>query len=436
MFKKLRKTSAIISCCLLSNTFFTTACLTSCNVNETPITAIELYPDSTTIRPNESFAIRAVVQPSGLRTNDLIWELVDCPYDAITISKQGILSASLDLSVTDLSKITVKAIAPKNADVFSTCEISILPLPTYDFQGFVNNEIQYLDKSHSICSMPLIKKSEFEYETKANIDIFEMDDQPLPDPSWTSLINFTPIISATSMPYMNFALLDGEYARHSIQWDTYDDGAWTDTVPAFTTTHPEVMFDVVNVHFACDPRVCLTINFNSWQNPWQQVVDTKVDYIPEQDNDPHFIDRQEESVYRCDIFCPAESRSIVFSKTLSSIYVFRPKYEYLLFRFEIVPLLGGVLDPESSIYDPSFEKMLKTSPQIGSTFEPKMYERSIDHLRYYKFDLDYQFDLTLREHTAEYWHGNKLPIFAIRIFDTDGESEYLAGEIDFYVDWV
>lgn len=420
---KILKPLSLVSCVSLVTTLSCTTILTSCNNDKKDeITKIHLYPESTTIRPNESIAIRAVVEPSFRRTNDLKWELLNCPYPEITISDIGTLSASSTLSVTDLSTITVKA--SHNESVFATCDISILPLPTYNFQGFVNNEIRYVNRAGHICSQQW-SHTEFNYVTTQNIDVFEME-QEIPEP-FTSFFDFTPIISGTALPYMRFELLGSKYARHAIEWDTYDDGAWTETIPKFTVIDPSVLFDTINVYFACDPRVSLTINFNTWQNPGYQPTDVKVTYAPTSEDDPHVIDYEQESVYRCNLYCPATSTVGTFSKTVSSIYVYRPKYEFMEFTFEVAP---------SVVLDPSIAAMLTITPEMGSTFKPILYERPYDHLRYYKFDLSYEFKLEGREHTADYWKYETLPLFSVNINDDDGEESYLACRIDFYLDWI
>lgn len=424
MIKNTKKLFGLLASGCLLTSLSSVMFSVSCTKQKENITKINLYPESTTIRPNESIIIRAVVEPSFRRTNDLKWELIDCPYDEITINDEGVLSATSALSVTDLSKITVKA--SHNASVFATCEISILPLPTYDFQGFDKSEIRYIDRAGHICSQKIKPTGPFTYTTTQNIDIFEME-QEIPEP-FTSLIDFTPIISGSSLPYMRFELENGEYAKHAITWDfLYDDGSWTNEIPNFTVSDPSILFDTINVYFACDPRVCFTIHFNVWQDPGSQVTDVKVSYLPTESSDPHIIDYESESVYRCSLYCPATSSVGTFSQTLSTIYVYRPKYEFLGLTFEVKP---------SVILDPSIAKMLTTSPALGSTFTPQMREREYDHLRYYEFDLSYEFKLDGREHTAEFWKYDTLPLFSIMINDDDGETSYLACQIDFYLEWI
>lgn len=424
MLKKMNKILSLISASSIVTTLVCSTLATSCSESkEIEITAIHLYPESDTLRPNESIPIRAVVEPSFRRTNDLDWELVDCPYPEITISDKGVVSADASLSISDLPKITVKA--SHGESVSATCELTVFPLPTYDFQGFAGNVIRYVNRVGQVCSQPLLKTGEYTYSTSQNIDVFEMA-QEIPEPL-TSFIDFTPLIPSSSLKYMRFQLRGGEYARHAIEWDTYDDGQWTDTIPKFNTIDPAVLFDTIDVYFACDPNVCLTINLNAWQNPGQQASDVKVTYDPVEKDDPHTIEYDAESTYRCYLYCPATSSVGTFTQTLSRIYVYRPKYEFLGLTFQVEP---------SPILDPSIAKMLQTTPEMGSMFEPKMYERPFDHLRYYQFDFTYEFLLEGREHTAEYWQYDALPLFSILINDYDGETTYLAATIDFYLEWI
>ncbi|MCQ2956350.1 MAG: hypothetical protein MJ233_00270 [Mycoplasmoidaceae bacterium] len=187
---------------------------TSCSIGD-DIQNIQLFPDSNTIRPGETIPIRAVVFPSGRRTNNLKWELVDNTHPEITIDNQGVLHASPNLAIPELENIRVRASAPSHSSVYTICDISILPLPTYDFQGFYNNEVRYLDLEHNICSMPLEKLDTFTYVTKEHINLFEMDFAPKPDP-FKSFIDFKPIISGQSLPYQSFQLANGKYAAHGI----------------------------------------------------------------------------------------------------------------------------------------------------------------------------------------------------------------------------
>ncbi|MCQ2956349.1 MAG: hypothetical protein MJ233_00265 [Mycoplasmoidaceae bacterium] len=154
------------------------------------------------------------------------------------------------------------------------------------------------------------------------------------------------------------------------------------------------MFDQIIVSFACDPRIKLIINFNLFFNPREHdSAITNILYYPMDPNDIHTVKRLAENDYSCNLYCPAFAKTGIYTGTLSSIYCFRPKLEYMDYDFRIEP---------SSKLDPSIEEMLSITPGIGETFKPKMNIRPLDNFQYYSFDMDYTFTLTDREHTADY----------------------------------
>ena len=147
-FAKIALTSIIASPCLF------TSFVASCSKQE-KCEKINLYATSKVIRPGEQQQIRAVILPSGKRDNNLDWEIAE-PIQGIHISDRGLVSADTTIMVTKPSTIVINGYWKKNHDIFGQIELSLLPMSTYDFQGFLNNEIQFVNRNREIESIPII----------------------------------------------------------------------------------------------------------------------------------------------------------------------------------------------------------------------------------------------------------------------------------------
>lgn len=397
-------------------------CSVSCSHHDDAnIQFVELYTETNTIRPGETLQIRAIEQPICRRTNNLIWEIVD-NIENVTISNKGLLSASISLLIDKPQQITVKATYPKDHSIFVSKQIWVLPSPTYTFQGFVNNEVQYLGRDHNdIRSVQLKKNDDFTYELTENIDLFYGDDDPLPSP-FTSLINFEPYIGGTSQRYMSFQLESGPSFQQGIMWDDYDDGAWVDTIPSFSVINSSVLYQNVYVYFACDPRVSLILHFNLWQNKYDDVDPGKFFNINENPEDKHHIIYDEEGIYDGNILCPSDVRVGVQEGLIASIYCTRPNGEYTDFDFIINK------DPE---IDPDLDNAL--SYEI---INMQLLSRPFDHQRFYKFDLFYSLDLTKIHKTAKEYDYEALPLFQIEAKDPFWPETRYACICTFQIEWI
>lgn len=404
----------------------TTSCHDSEDIN---IEDIALYPDLDYIRPGEIKIVRAVALPDHQRITDLDWTLVDCPYPEISIDSEGWVAVDQSLQVgAQPIVVQIKATLLSNSEVSNTTQITVLPKPSHDFQGFLNNEIQFLgnrtneEGEREIKSVQLTQLDEKTYVTSQNIDVFQFDDPDLPE-GWTSLINFTPLVGGGKPNFMSFTIDGGDYVTHSIEWDIeggYDDSAWTDTIPAIFTYNDTNIFDKIIVRFSCDPDVRLEINLTSWQAPWLQSSPGIYSFIPSsEEQQPNPINYVEDGVYKLSIPCPATSKHGIITKTLDSVYAYRTKFEYTDFTFEFEP----------SSYLEDIEEMFV----YAKSSEPKLIERPFDKLRAYQFILSYQIDLSLRQHTYEDFDYSDVWIGTLYAMDPSAGGS--AANLEIWITW-
>lgn len=391
--------------------------LTSCHKTEIKIENIELYPDNDVIRPGESQKIRAIALPSFDRINNLNWELVECDQEEISISQQGDLSVQPTISIIDPIIITIKASLINNPDIVATTQVTLLWNATYDFQGFKDDAIYFPDIDGNTKSMPIIKtKDDFTYETKQNIDIFH---ETTPPEGWSTFFYFQTLVGGDNPNFMSFTIPNKDTSLHAIQWSLdYDDSSWTDTIPSFYVIDYTKVYEDIEVHFSCDPRVTLTIHFSVWANP-MQTTSTIFSYVGNEPDETHNIDYLEESVYRMNIFCPANAKTGIIADAYNSIYCYRPKYEYTNFTIQFEP---NEVDQE----------ILDMFTQIYAS-DPVIVERPIDHLRTYKLDIEYELDLSKKIHTYEYWDYNDILLGSIWAYDKNLGP---AGRCEVWLRWL
>ena len=377
--------------------------ISSCSKNNENIDAIELYPETDNIRPGETKIIRAVGLPNYKRITNLNWTLIDCPYPEISINSIGHISADVSLSVTEPIVITIQATLPSNEAVTSTTQMTVLPDPLEDFQGFKNNEIQFINYEQQVDSVQLNKIDDKTYVTSHNVDVFEgmMSDWP---EGWTSWINFTPLVGGDAPIFMSFTLDGGDYSHHTIQWREYNDSSWTSMIPAFDTVSNVYIWDKIIVRFSCDPAVRLIVNLTAWQKP-EQDTQGMYAFIPdsgeEEENPLSFLS---EGIYKLKIPCPGMAKQGIITKSINSLYAFRPKFFYSDFYFEW---------QEQPDLDPDIKNMFV----YFQTTEPLLIERPFDALRAYKISMSYKIDLSLRQYTYEHWDYND--VFMGTIFAMD-----------------
>ncbi len=143
-------------------------------------------------------------------------------------------------------------------------------------------------------------------------------------------------------------------------------------------------------------------------------------YVSDEPGDIHNIQRIEENVYETSIYCPAFAKDGTYTSSLSSIYCFNPPLEYLDYQFTMTwyPQLHPDLKEMMTVVD----------------LQPKLYERSFDHFRYYQLDLNYSFKLTGRKIDANYFHFNKTRALTITL--TDPFIPGYSASIRVFVDWI
>lgn len=421
--KKLFKNSLL----LLLPTTLALPSIISCSQNKLDITSIELFTDSKYFMPGDYEQIRAIIQPYNVRYRDLDWEILESPSSDITINDIGELWVPFSVYIDKPEKLVIKASAPNNHDVFSLINAYVLPYSDSDFYGFENNEIQYVDRQGNTMSMSILRKDDYYYETEANIDVFELYKPPRPFASW---FNFKPLVRGENEPYMRFTLVGGMGQTHALSWDGYEDGTWTREIPDFSVYHNSLLFDEIEVNFACNQDVELHIKLATWQAPSESNTG-RITYVPEPNN-PHRLINEVGGLYSCNAYAPAKADGTLPKQHMHNILFFRPKYEYTDFIIQVDLIDYGKEDP---LYDESEEMKKCVHYEINS----ELVTRECDHYRYYKVDFSYWFDSTERIHNASDWDYNQIQLFRIGatdpMFHDPSEKNYCA-ICDFYIDWV
>lgn len=388
----------------------------SCRPNK-GVEEIVLVSNVKCLMPSQSTIIKAIVYPSKTRqVENIQWEILECPFDGVTIDQNGLLSVASTVKVANATRIAVKATIVDLPEIFNFMYLYIVPYSDSPFSGFANNEIQCLDRDGQQTSVNIIQTSEFEYTNEKPIDLFEMDTRPRPE-GFTSPIQFVPLITSDSSQYMRFHLDGPTNPDHAIDWEDYTDNNWTTTIPDFRVYNCTLLFDAIKVYFACDPRICLTIHFNTWQPPIEENQGV-ITYSPK-DDDPHSIDLVTPGTYSSFLYCPAVRTSGVHSGCLKSIYCSYGKYEMPNFDF--------AFDLNTSL-DPEIKKCFKFGADIQEV------QREFDHYKIYKIDFYYEFDLNKKVHTADYWDFANFKLLTMRVYDKVYKG--LACLCDFYLDWI
>lgn len=386
---------------------------------------INLYSTTDTIRPGEQLQIRSVILPTGERNNNLDWQILT-PIDGVSITSKGLLKVERNISVLTPQTITVHGSWKQDKNIFDEIDISLLPKATYNFQGFIGNEIKYVDRYDQPQCINIVQTSEFSYQLERPIDLFVFDNTLQRPEGFSSWFLFRPIVKDTLTNFMSFSLEGGGFQKHAIVWEpTYSDGGWTDKIPDFDTTTSALLYECVNVHFSCDPRVNLRIDFKTWQNPDLQLSPGRMSLVSQDVDCPYKIESDGVSgSYTSYVFCPSYSSSGIYKDAITTIYCYRPKYEYTDYRFQIL------MDPN---LDPEIAKMFSVSIS-----EPVIEEREFDHFRFFKIILSYSFDLNKRIHSAEYWNFEDIPLFTLLVIDPlnyTEKSPIFASYCRFFISW-
>lgn len=422
--KKILTKAILSSVCLCAMTAPIISCAKQQDIN---ITDIELYIDSQYLMPGDVLQVRAIIQPYNVRYRDLIWEIAETPSSDITINQSGELFIPFTTPITKPEKLVIKASSPFNRNVFKMVEVYVLPYSDSDFAGFENDELQYIDRQGQVQSMKIIKKDEYHYESEKYIDIFEMYNPPKP---FSSLIHFTPIVRGEISPYMQFNLKGGAGEPHVISWNEYEDGTWTKEIPDFTAYNNYLLFDEIEVHFACNENIVLNIKFEAWQGP-ADLNSGRITYSPEPNN-PHRLVNEILSAYSCHAFAQSKVSDIGEKQYMHNILFFRPKYEYT----EFVIQLDMVQYPKDS---PLYEESIEMQKCFHYELNSRLVTRECDHYRYYVVDLCYWFDSSERIHDASYWDYSTIDLFKIGatdpMFHDPSEHNYCT-TCDFYIDWI
>lgn len=411
---------SLLSGCLLTTPIFLS--LISCSKEEEEkITKITLFLPRNNVRPGETLSVKAIVDPGHIRTNDLNWSLSNAP-DGVTISNMGIISVPEDLQIDSIRNITITAGVKDGRDVFGEIDAAILPKPNLDFQGFVNDEIQYLGRDHKVTSMKINQITDFIYETEGYIDLFVGDDRTEAPPYFTSWFYFQPIVSSVTKNYMAFNMDGGSFEKHGIQWDGgYIDGVWVEQIPDFLTIDPSCPLDLITVNFSCDPRVVLKIHLNIWLNQ-SQITAANMWYIPDDTEHIHNLEMLFEGNYQTNLFCPSQwtTGEKYYTNHIGKLYVSRAAREYTEFIID---------DFEEQIEEQSIADALTVE-----VTNRDMYIRPYDHMRIYEFDVNYTFDLEKMQ-WASFYEYKSFFLGSINIRDPFFPSSK-PGWLDMYIEWI
>ncbi len=301
--------------------------ITSCSKphENIPITLLRLSSRPGYICEGEQLRIDKNTYPEQGKYNDTIWEIVECPIEGFTISSDGVITAPDKLELSDeLVSLTVKATDVLTPEISDTLRVQIIKKPGQDqsFMGFVDNIVSYYDRDGNEANVNIVKTGKYLYKNEKPIDMFIGHTR--------TDIEFVPLILKGYNTRMRFHLHDEEKPTKALAWVGYTDNTWTDTIPTFRVGLVQHRHDVMDITFACDERVHLTLNFNVWQEEIQN-TDGIINYMPpeQKQDDYHVIEEISPGMYTCTINLDKEPVYWTDKDELDGIYIYRKPYQFL-----------------------------------------------------------------------------------------------------------
>lgn len=392
--------------CVLASSIAALACpvaslVASCAPTETRrIQSISLSLKPNYICPGQSVAIRKSIYPYVARNNPLNWEIVDCPYDGFTISDSGVLTAPRDITINDPMIMHVKASDVEDSEIHDELAIAIINQPEEDkpFIGFAENKITYKDVDGQDATMKIVQtNSPNTYETEKPINLF--GGRPFEN------IEFVPIVGKGRNDKMKFHLHgeDPESLR-ALSWVGYSDNTWVDEIPTFSVSFVQDLYDVIEVHFACDDTLVLRINFNVFQGPKQYTDACMAYFRPSSDKPYHYIEAIDDynGIFDAPIQLPLTPGTGKKTDVMREVYVYRKPYEYLddlTFSFEYPLADKGITE--------DWIKAEVINPRIETWREYDNYQTYI---------MNIQFTIDWSKFNAADWHYDAINVinFVVR----------------------
>lgn len=393
--------------------------LCSCSKTIFVTDSISLSATATCLKPGQTSRVMALDNKSKTRIKEVGWKILNSNHPEITINEDGLVSVPAWLEITKLEKITVYCYTLYSDDVNASLDIDIAPASASDFVGFEDNALWYYDKDMNVTSTDILRVSNTEYQAKAPIDIFEMDTREKPE-GFESPIFFKPIICGENSKYMRFTTKCDVESSQPFLFNDYEEDAWTLDIPDFTVLDSTCIQASIQVHFAYDPNICLTINFNLWQNPESQTSSGLIFYVPGE-GDPHDIDPVVIGNYESKLFCPDKKVTGIYSGTLSHIYVCRPKYEQ--------PDLDIVFVKNESLPQ-------ELADAFTYSYEYHRITREFDNYSVYDLTFNYEFDLSKKQYDASKWNYANYYLLEMQCIDRFEGLDLLTCRCDFYIEWI
>lgn len=292
-----------------------------------PITLLRLSSRPGYICAGEQLQIDKNTYPEQGKYNDTTWEIIDCPIEGFTISPSGVIKAPDKLELSDeLISLTVKATDVLTPEISDTLRVQIIKKPRQDqsFMGFVDNMVSYYDRDGNEANVAIVKTGKYLYKNEKPIDMFIGRTR--------TDIEFVPLILKGYNTRMRFHLHDEDKPTKALAWVGYTDNTWTDSIPTFRVGLVQHRHDVIDVTFACDERIHLTLNFNVWQEEIQN-TDGIIDYRPpveKQDTDYHVIEEISPGMFSCTINLKQQATlEWTTLDVLDGIYIYRKPYQFL-----------------------------------------------------------------------------------------------------------
>lgn len=389
---------------------------TSCGSKEVPEDTFVFSFDEPYIMPKQSRTAECRMSGRIIENTNVEWQLINPPYDLITIDEEGVLSVpELPFPIGVPLSFDVVGTLKSDPSLTYTLTVSLVADSQKKLIGFVDNKVSYVNRASQLEDIELEQQDEHTYVNKTPINLFTNDVLP---PQYTSWIDFTPIIKSECEQEMYFEYGYG-VDQHSIQWSNYENGTMTKTIPMFNTISLNNPIDYIKVTFECDPTVSLILKLNIWtRKNW--LTAGVFGYEPASDADPLFVlpytDRGDGAFYSN---MPCKVDDGVYTGTYSTIYCCRKPHEFLEYDIKMTNVNKKLLEAGAfKIWSDG-----EDGPYVTK------YVRPSDNYHTYIISFHYEINGEL---LAEY-RWKRLQLFTIEA--SDSLKGTLACYCDFWVGW-
>ena len=394
-------------------------CLLSCHSSSTSIKDLSFDFNQNYIMPGDSLTAISKSAKKIIDNTNVEWDLIDVPYQSITISEVGVLSVPLDLQVDKPKSFQIKGTLKSDESLYWVSDIFLVPKTNKNMLGFIDNKISYVNRASESEDIELVKEeigNKVIYRNQTPINLFTSDYLPTEYDSW---IDFQPIIKSDYEPEMYFEYGHGE-EQHSIRWSEYENGEMTTTIPMFNTISYEYPTDFIRVTFECDTTVSLELQLNIWTKK-ELLTQGDFAYKPTSEDDPNYVlpykDRGDGAYYsniRCQADKTASKQTCTFNNT---IYCYRKPHEFLDLNFEVKIMDDDLYKAGAFGFTP-IEDWVWTK-----------HFRATDNYPYYTGSFSYWVEPSLLQ--GSYW--KKTDLFKVTTYDS--WTGRLCSYCDFGIDW-